>query len=349
MYNLLEHWSLKAWTELNARSDKVARAFSSGMSLAETFWFMHRPSPSAPEPESSREDWRELLSYYRLEVERRRIESVQAHLPPYVGETIRHNLREWSIGSELERDEEGELRRIHFIFRRSHPLGILSWRINEGRWRKSPLYFKLLHPLGFFERFRRPAKSPKANPEELKAIYETLGAQMRRWSGIIFGIREPTSYLNCSDRRIITWTRRCGLFAASLGIVLPMGVAVYLVILLASLFIPVLKVGTFSDLVSMLSVLATLVSVLALAFKALFTWSREVQQRLHRNLTAYFIARRVLVPWDRKLKRIYRKRRAQEGAYGRHKRGNLRHQVPQPRDDGGGAAGVERRGDEAVR
>jgi hypothetical protein len=98
---LLNAWSLQVWARLNAESAAAARAFSAGMSLADTYWYQRPPARRPKDRELSAENWRRLLSRYRLTTICRRLATIESDLPPYVVAVVSRHLARWSIGEEL--------------------------------------------------------------------------------------------------------------------------------------------------------------------------------------------------------------------------------------------------------
>lgn len=310
--DLLNRWSMMIWARLNARGDELARALTLGMSLADTYYYMRKPERRRRY--FSQEDWRTLLSVYRLDVERGRLESLKPHLPPYVADVLQNHLRHWSIGNELEIGPDGQLRRLPFLFRRSHPLGFLSWHISEKKWQDASILFRLTHPLGFFKGFRHSHRSPELTPEQEATLQDTFGQQVKRWKGLIFGLREPTSYLYRSDWQCIVWLTRGLLFivlAVSLG--LPLGLLVPRIAVRATgSLIPGLvslmeQVGAqLSDWLTLVRLVLDILTPLVFSvtgWGVLYRFLRWIYRAINHRLTVYFIARRMLVPWDRAMRR----------------------------------------------
>jgi hypothetical protein len=310
--DLLNRWSMMIWARLNARGDELARALTLGMSLADTHYYMRKPERRRRH--FSQEDWRTLLSTYRLDVERGRLESLKPHLPPYVSDVLQSHLRQWSIGNELEVGPDGQLRRRTFLFRRSHSLGLLSWHISEEKWRDVSILFRLTHPLGFFKAFRRPYRSPEIAPEQEAALQEALRQQVKRWEGLLFGLREPISYLYRSDRRRIVWLMRALVFIVIVVVVgVPLGLGVVRVAgqaatsLITALLYRMQEAGAqVSDWLALAKLLLGLLTSLGASLTGLgilFRFLRWLYRAINHRLTVYFIARRMLVPWDRAMRR----------------------------------------------
>lgn len=107
---LLNQWSLQVWARLEGESLDAAQAFTAGMSLADTYWYLRLPG-RRPRKVLSEEDWRRLLSKYRLDAERARLQGLEDCLPPYVVAVLRQHLKQWSIGTEVGY-REGKLVRV---------------------------------------------------------------------------------------------------------------------------------------------------------------------------------------------------------------------------------------------
>jgi len=311
---LLNHWALDVWAQLSAQDDALARALTFGTSLADTYWSvvkprkpppaeLHRPraerihellNPPSPLPQKRkkrrgpppppRSDWRGLLSHYRLMVEYGRVQALEGQLPPYVGDVLQRHLRHWSIGQELYYTPRGELRRQAFLVRPSHRLGWLA------TWRRS-------------------RRSPELLPEDEIIIYDALEKQEQRWRGMVYGLREPTTYLWFWDEvliRVLGWVL---LAAVLLPLVFLIGFMLEIAALLMAHFVPALLVWAtqtgagFKEWWTVLVFVLGLLPPLAMLIRGGFQSTRELQKRIHYQLTAWRIARRTLVPWDRQLRK----------------------------------------------
>ncbi len=312
---ILENWSLRIWSQLNARSEAAALAFTLGISLADTYWYLRKPA-QRPRRCPPKEDWRELLSVYRLAVERDRLETLRPYLPAYLVTTLRSHLNHWSIGTELERDAQGNLRRVPFLVRTSHPLG---WRISPDRWDRAGWFFRVTHPLGFIPFFRRPNRSPNLTDEEEIALQEALERQAEIWSSLIFGLRQPATYLFRRDWfwiRIITWT---GVAMAVAGVIL---VALWGVARLGPALVNVAQPafdriapgvtrflrqpgGGVREWVALAIQVIPVVAGLGAAVVGLYRWAARLYRGWNERVTGWFIVRRrTLVPWDRRLRSL---------------------------------------------
>jgi hypothetical protein len=137
--------------------------------------------------------------------------------------------------------------------------------------------------------------------EQQKRILDRLESQLKVWRDLLFGLRNPDSYLTPHDKRRITW----GAVAATAGLVVFVGVAVWLAVLLlaglgrnligASMSLPVDTSQISSDVLAYLSnwqnwsaLLATLSSVLAVltgVVKGLSGWLWAFYRNCHQALT----------------------------------------------------------------
>ena len=271
--DLLNDWSLQVWARLDSESADSARAFTSGMSLADTFWYLRLPKqrPKELKPEQSKqEDWRRLLSKYRLDVERSRLQGLADSLPRYVADVICRELGEWSIGTQL-------------VYR-------------GGQLVRDP----------------HAKKSPKLKPEDEEKLYQALERQTQSWEAMLFGLREATTFLWASDPWRIRLGRWAGLFFSQLvtaAILLFVFGAVILI--LALIPIPLLlqflvqQQAGISDWLAVLTLLWTVfIAVpLPIVLRAAFQFTRGAQEWLDERLTTRLIVDRTYVPWDRYMKK----------------------------------------------
>ncbi|HEX9077121.1 MAG TPA: hypothetical protein VF932_15150 [Anaerolineae bacterium] len=262
--DLLNEWSLQVWARLDGISADSARALNSGMSLADTFWYL-RPPSRRPKEALSEESFRRMLSKYRLEAERARLQSLSECLPAFVVPVIQRQLRSWSIGTELGY-RNGEL--VH---------------IRNGNERE-----------------------PLTKTDEVR-VQRALRRQVRNWELLIFGMRQPTSFLLAQDRRWIAILRWVALFVTLFL------TSLFLIVLsqLAAYFIAVGPLpglirffneqqAHFSEYLAVVSLLWTILiaSPLPLVLRAAYQGTRGIQVYLDQALTIWFIARRSHVPWD---------------------------------------------------
>lgn len=269
--NLLNDWSLQVWARLDSESADCARAFTSGMSLADTYWYLRLPkqrSKGLKPVQYKQEDWRRLLSKYRLDVERSRLQGLADNLPRYVAAVIRKELEEWSIGTQLIYQGDQLVRNKHV------------------------------------------KKSAELKPEDEEKLYQALERQTQYWEAMLFGLREATTFLWASDPWRIRIGRWVGLFVAQLVtaliLVLISGVIAYF---LAWIPLPLLlrflneKQAGVSDWLAVVTLLWTvLIAVpVPIVLRAAYQFTRGAQQWLDEMLTIWFIARRTLVPWNRYL------------------------------------------------
>ena len=269
---LLNEWSLQVWARLEGISAESARAFNSGMSLADTYWYMRLPTRRPVGSKSgklSEENWTRLLSKYRLEVERSRLRGLQNYLPRYVADVIYRHLEEWSIGTELKYQDN-----------------------------------KLV-------RVKGSKKADDLRLEDETRLQRNLERQAQNWEAMLFGLREATTFLHARDRWLIRIGRWVGLFVAQLltALLLFANAAVVGYLLSISL-LPVLlrflneRQAGIGDLVTVVSLLWTvLIAVpVPIILRAAYQFTRGAQRWLDDQLTIYFIARRTYVVWDRYLK-----------------------------------------------
>jgi hypothetical protein len=288
----LNEWSLEVWSRLEARDDGLARAFVAGMSLADTYWYLRRPARAAGvDRRLAEEDWRRLLSIYRLDAERGRLQGLADDLPEDVAGVIRSHLRQWSIGTELYYDDEGRLRRLAWPFRRSHPLGILH------RWRKVK-------------------RSPELPPADERAIQTALERQAQTWHSLLFGLRKPESYLYARERQVVMWLARGLAFFLLLGLL--GGLAIVLVSLAAvwvggvavpSLFkamqdtVAQATTTGWNDLLKLISSLLAAIGAFVAIIRPLPGWLWTLYKQIRHLLIVNLVARRTLVDWDRELRK----------------------------------------------
>jgi hypothetical protein len=265
---LLNDWSLQVWGRLDGESADCARAFTSGMSLADTFWYLRQPKqrPKGLKPaQSKQEDWRRLLSKFRLDVERSRLQGLADNLPRYVAAVIQKELEAWSIGTQL---------------------------VYQG---------------DTLVRDKQVKKSPDLKPADEEKLYQALERQTQNWEAMLFGLRESTTFLWASDQWKITWWRRSLLFLVLLATALSLVAAsvalgYFFAFSLGPLLSPFLAQQGIqvSDWVAILGLLWTVLVALPtpLVLRAVYQGTRDVQQRLDDWLTVSCITRRTLIPWN---------------------------------------------------
>ncbi len=271
---LLNDWSLEVWARLSGVSPDSAQAFTAGMSLADTYWYM-RPPGRRPHSESERlsqEDWRRLLSKYRLYVEQSRLLRLQGKLPPYVVAVIRWHLQQWGIGTEVTY-RDGQLVRVPD------------------------------------SNHREPIK-----PEDETKIQQALARQILFWNAMLFGFREAATYLEARDRVTIRMARAVGFVLAlvsssALLIAALAGVGYVLIVAVLPLVQPILSPFLaqpiqVSDLISFANLAWTLLVALRLPLlvSVAYNAARRAQKWIDDRLTIRFIAERTYVPWDRYFK-----------------------------------------------
>lgn len=270
--DLLNAWSLQVWARIGGASADGMRAFTAGMSLADTYWYLRLPTrrPKESKPaEVSAESWRRLLSKYRLDIERSRLQILAEQLPPYVAAVIAKHLEAWRIGTELGY-RDGKL-----------------VRIKEGK------------------------ETGVLKPDDEARVQQALARQAQNWEAMLFGSREATTFLHTRDRRWVRIGHTLGLIVTlilfSLILASALAALVYLFLGVLTLAVPALfrllpnqQVGV-SDLIGVGNLLWTvLVGLnLPLLVRLAYQPARAAQKWLDDRLTVYFIARRTYVPWDR--------------------------------------------------
>lgn len=297
LQEILDRWSLAAQAQLNGRSPDLSRALTSGASLADTCWYVRPPRrPSKmelgrPRPERlaqaadtplkrpSAEDWRRLLSYYRLHTERTRVDSLRLALPPYVPDVLARHLQAWTIGETLYYDDRSRLRR--------------------RPWWQSPA-FQMWLP----RRMRRQYRSPVLLPEDEIALLKALKQQETRWRQMLFGFRRPEDFMHLRDHVVVTLLRWLLLLLLLMGIGLSVGVLLYVLGMIVSAavwptFQSLMQDAELGDWLKVITTAAGWLSILGLLGKALFQWTREAQAHIYYRLMVRAIARRAHVPWDR--------------------------------------------------
>ncbi len=269
---LLNEWSLQVWARLNGVSADCARAFSEGMSLADTYWYMRLPTRRPKELSAAQmreEDWRTLLSRYRLDVEGSRLKGLDRHLPRYVSRIIRNHLNEWSIGTELY--YEGS-------------------RLKRSRHRK---------------------KAVELARDDEKDLQRALGRQMENWEAMLFGFREAETFLPIRDQRLVRIARWMGLLVVFLLTAFFLLLVSALIGFFAgAALLPQVnqsltgKEVEVSDWLSVVSLLWTIlfVTVIPIVLRAAYRFTRDAHQWIHDWLMVFFITRRTLVKWDRYLR-----------------------------------------------
>ncbi len=270
---LLNSRSVLVWARLNAESAEAARAFTAGMSLADTYWYLRLPRqrPKGIKPGQLRqEDWRRLLSKYRLDIERSRLHSLADYLPRYVIAVLSKQLQAWSVGTQL-------------VYR-------------DGK----------------LQRDDKLKDSPELKPDDEAKLYQALARQVQNWEAMLFGLRGASTFLWASDRFWIPLWRRAGLFVVllataillviftgAIGYVLTIGPLPLLLQFLTQ------KNAGISDYLAVVGLLWTaLIAVpVPLVLRAVYQGTRELQQRLDDWLMVRYITKRTYVPWDNYLRK----------------------------------------------
>ncbi|MBI5304829.1 MAG: hypothetical protein HY868_22025 [Chloroflexi bacterium] len=251
--DLLDEWSKQVWARLDSVSSASAQAFNAGLSLADTYWYMRLPK-QRPKKTVAEESWQRLLSKYRLDVERTRLNALEKNLPRYVAPVIRWHLKWWSVGTAL-------------VYREN-----ILMRDNKNK------------------------KSADLTERDEVNLQKALERQAQHWDVLLFGLRDPRTYLTSADHWYIAIIRRVGLFI-TLFFTAIAAIAV-------TGFIGMYLGGTKLNLVEWLSVInvlwtALLAIPIPLIVRQVFNATRAVQQWLDDTFTVWFIARRTHVAWDR--------------------------------------------------
>ncbi len=266
LYNLFEDWTMHVWAQLNGASNDSARALTAGMSLADTYWYMRLPSrrKNLKATQTSEEDWRRLLSKYRIDVTISRMRTLKGNLPPYVSDVINNHLKMWSIGTRL-------------------------CYVND----------KLILTVDC----KQP--TPLLSKDEAD-LQRALGRQVQNWEAMLFGLREPRTFLQSRDRRLIMYGRWLGMFIADLAtalfLLIAAGVVAYFlsITLLPGLlqFLNARQAGV-SEWLTVVSLLWTILIAdpAPLVLRAAYQFTRGAQGWLDDWLTIFFITRRTYVPW----------------------------------------------------
>ncbi len=271
LYDLLEPWTLQAWAELNGASKDSARAFTAGLSLADTYWYMRLPArrKNLKASQTGEEGWRRLLSRYRLDIARSRLHTLRDDLPPYVVDVISNHLRAWSIGTEVG-------------YRDNRPVFIPNGK-----------------------------ESAPLTEEDEANLQRALARQVQNWEAMLFGLREAPTFLHGRDRLLIAVGRWAGMFLADFGTALFFVLAaVLLALFLGATLVPGLLAlfrGSppgLSDWLSIIGLLWTILLALPvpLVVRAAYQLTRGAQKGLDYWLTAYFVTRRTYIPWDHYMK-----------------------------------------------
>ncbi len=269
--DLLNAWSLQVWARLDAVSAASARAFTAGMSIADTFWYLRPPQPRSQgkAARASQEDWRRLLSESRLEAERSRLQNLRAGLPRYTVPVVQRHLKKWSIGGKL--------------FYQGEQLVI-------GKRSPEPVALK---------------------PKDEVKLQRALARQMQNWDAMLFGWRDATTFLGKWDMRWIRIGRWAGLFGTILAVsvfllILLAAVGYFLTVYALPIVLQFLdaKQAKVSEWVTVVNLLWTALIAVPVPFvlRQVFQATRGIHQWLDDQLTIFFIARQTYVSWDRYLR-----------------------------------------------
>lgn len=231
-----------------------------------------RPKGSKPS-ELSEENWRRLLSKYRLDIERSRLRSLEKQLPPYVASVICAQLEAWRVGTELAY-RDGKLVRIKN--------GKESSAIRPGD--EAALQQALARQMQNWE-------AMVFGTREATTFLES-GDRRRILIGHRVGL-------------VLT----LALFTLSLAIVLA-AIGYFFVAILTVLVPAILQIlpnqqASVSELVSVGNLLWTVLVALnlPLLFRVAYQPARAAQKWIDDQLTIHYITRRTYVPWDQYLKR----------------------------------------------
>ena len=266
--DLLNDWTLQIWARLDGESADSARALTAGMSLADTYWYMRLPRQrpkGSNTKQSSEEDWRRLLSKYRLDIEQSRLQSLNANLPRYVVPVIRQHLKAWSVGTELVY-QDGKLVR------------------NEKNV-KSPS-IKPEDEAALQEALARQVQNWEAMLFGWREATTFLWTRDRRLIPILrfgglFGVMLGTAFFLL-------------LISAIVGYFIAFGPLPLLFRLLTE---NQAKITEWLAVVSLLWTILVAVPV-PIVLRATYQFTRSAQQWLDDKLTIRFIAKRTLVMWD---------------------------------------------------
>ena len=164
---------------------------------------------------------------------------------------------------------------------------------------------ELVYVQGQLTRDSKSNKSPDLTEHDEGQLQQALERQAQNWDVLLFGLRDPQTFLRAWDLRAIALARRVGLFVVLL--------ATMLVAIAVTGFAAMAIPGPKLNLVEWLSVINVLwTAVLAipvpLIVRQLFNATRGVQHWLDETLTVWLIARRSYIPWNR----FMRERKAAE-------------------------------------
>ena len=266
--DLLNAWTMQVWAQLDALSPASAQAFTAGMSLADTYWYLRLPA-RRPARAPSGESWQRLLSKFRLEVERTRLASLEKHLPAYVAPVIRKQLRAWSIGTALVY-RDGRLTRDSKIKNAATLTAEDETRLQNALAKQANEWSNLLFGWRAATTYLRDADR----------WWITIG----RRAGL-FGV-------------LLVTTLALVLFSMWIAIFLSVAVLPGLFAFLTQ------KQPGLGDWLGIVNFLWTLLiaAPVPLILRAIFQATRTLQQWLDDQLMIYFIDRRTAVGWNRYLK-----------------------------------------------
>ncbi len=273
---LLNQWSLQVWARLEAESLDSAQAFTAGMSLADTYWYLRLPG-RRPRKVLSEESWRRLLSKYRLDAERARLKSLEDCLPPYIAAVLRRHLKSWSIGTTVGY-RDGQLVRLPGTDQEKPIKAQDESALQRALERQVRNWESLLFGL-------RDAKS-YLHAGDIRLIV------LLRWIGLFFGL-------------LVT-----AVFLLTLALVSAYGLAMGpLPGLVRFLIANQARVSEYLAVVSVLWTVLIAVPV-PIVLRAAYQATRSFQQWLDDTLTTRFITYRTYIPWDTYLKKGVEKGKA---------------------------------------
>ncbi len=271
---LLNAWSLQVWARLEGESQLSAQAFTTGISIADTYWYLRLPLRRRKKVLSA-EDWRRLLSKYRMDVERTRLRTLEECMPPYIAAVLRNHLKEWSIGTELAL-RDGRLVRI------GEPAQ------NEALPAKEESL--LQHALA------RQMRNWEAMVFGQRTALSYLHSSDRRLIAVLRGVGLFLVLLA----------------TAILLLAIAVVVAYFFALGPLPLLLDILnqRQASISEWLAVVSLLWTILIAVPvpIAIRAAYQGTRSIQQWLDDTLTTWFITRRTYVPWDRYMKKMKEER-----------------------------------------
>ncbi len=269
--DLLNAWSLQVWGRFSSVSGESARAFTAGMSLADTYWYLRKPSQRPKGLKLSLvpdEAWNRLLLKNRLDAQRSRLQSLKDNLPSYVVPVIRDQLQKWSIGGELVYQDD---------------------RLTRGKGKRIELKF---HDEA---RLQDALETQMEKWEAMLFGTREATTYLRQWDWRFIHAGRLAGLF------VAVWLTALVLLAltAFIGYVFATR--------LVPVVLPLLtQQGTkLSDWLSIANVLwSVLIAVpIPIVLRAAYQFTRGAQQWLDDTLKIFFIERRTYVPWNRYLEK----------------------------------------------